>query len=75
MQLDDVGIVELVVTLHGLSVEDAGAPNPRRLQRVLEVPMNLPGQIQDGAADGKSEWSGPIGGFTGNFREHPDHPK
>ena len=75
MQLDDVGVVQLVVAFDGLAVEDAGAPDPGRLQRMLEVPMNVPGQIQDGTADGKREWSGPIGGFARDFRVDPEHPQ
>ena len=73
MQLDDVGVVQLVVALDGLAVEDARAPDPGRLQRMLEVPVNFPGQIQHGAADGKRERSGPIGGLAGDFRVDPKH--
>ena len=51
MQLDDVGVVQLVVALDRLALEDPRAPDPGELQRVLEVAMDLPGQIQDGAAD------------------------
>ena len=60
--------------VYGLPVEDTGAPDPGRLQRMLEVPVNLPGQIQDGTADGKREWSGPIGGLAWDFRVDPEHP-
>ena len=55
MQLDDVGVVELVVALDRLAFEDARTPDPGELQRVLEVAMDLPGQVQDRAADGHGE--------------------
>jgi hypothetical protein len=35
MQLDDVGIVELVIALDGLAVEDARTPDSSRLERML----------------------------------------
>ena len=73
VQLDHVAVVQLVVALDGLPVEDAGAPDPRRLQRMLEVPMNLPGQIQDRAADGKRERPGPIGRLARDLRIDSHH--
>ena len=75
MQLDDVAVVQLVVAFHGLAVENTGAPDPSGLQRLLEIPMNFPGQIQDGTADGKREWFGPIGRFARDFRVDPQHPQ
>ena len=74
MQLNDVGIMKLVVALDGLAVEHARTPDPSRLERMLEVPMNFPGQIQDRAADGEREGSGPIDGLSGDFRVDPEHP-
>src|SRR5207249_11487179 len=47
VELDDVGVVQLVVALDGLSLKDAGTPDPGRFQRMFEVPVDLPGQVQD----------------------------
>ena len=55
MQLDDVAVVQLVVPLDGLAFEDAGAPDPGEFQRLLEVAMDLPGQVENRAADGDGE--------------------
>jgi len=54
MQLHDVGVMQHMVPLDGLAVEDACAPDPGRFQRVLEVLVNVPGEVEDGATDGQS---------------------
>ena len=73
VQLDDVGIVQLVVPLDRLAFEDARPPDPGEFQRVLEVLVDLPGQIENRAADGHGERPRPIDRLARDFRVDPKH--
>ena len=73
MQLDDVAILQLVVPLDGLTFEDATTPDPGEFQRVLEVFMNLPGQVENSATDGHGEWPRPINRFARDFGVDAKH--
>src|SRR5262249_33848344 len=73
VQLDDVGVVQLVIALDGLAIKDPRAPDAGRLQRVPEFVMDLPGQVQDGAADGQCERPRPIGRLARDFRVDSQH--
>ena len=52
MQFHNIRVMQLVVPLHCLTFKDTGAPDAGELQCVLEVLMNIPGQVKNGAADG-----------------------
>ena len=71
VQLDHVRVVQLVVALDRLPLEDARAPDLRELQRLLEVAMDLPGQVQDRAPERDGERLRPIGRLAGDFRVDP----
>ena len=73
MKLDDIGVMQLVVLLDSLSVKNATAPDPGEFQRLLEVLVNVPGQVQNGAADGHGERSRPINRFARDFRVNAKH--
>ena len=66
-------VVQFVIALDGLAIEDPRSPDAGRLQRMLEVPMDLPGQVQDGAADGQRERPRPIGRLAGDFGVDPQY--
>src|SRR5512135_957216 len=51
MQLDDVGVVQLVVALDRLAFEDPRPPDLGEFQRLFEIAMDFPGQVHDRAAD------------------------
>ena len=51
MQLDNVVILENVVAADGLAVERPAAPDAGRLQLLLEIVVNAPGELGDRAAD------------------------
>ena len=55
VQLHDVAIMKLMIMLDSLAVEDPRAPDPRRFERMLEIPMDFPGQIKNGASQWKRE--------------------
>src|SRR5690242_2862253 len=67
VELDNVGVVELVVAFDRLPFEDPIAPDLGELERLLEVAVDLPGEVQYGAADRNGERLGPIGRLAGQF--------
>src|SRR3954451_13251096 len=67
VELDDVGVVELVVAFDRLPFEHPLAPDLGELERLLEVAVDLPGEVQYGAADREGERLGPIGGLAGQL--------
>jgi hypothetical protein len=52
MQFDDIGIMQLVIPLDCLAVKNTLAPDAGKFQRVLELPVNVPGEIQNATTDG-----------------------
>ncbi len=55
MQLDHVLVLHDVVAADGLAVERRRAPDAGRLQPLLEVLVDVPGELRDRAADGAGE--------------------
>ena len=75
MQLNDIGVVELMVAFDRLPLEDARAPDLGEFERTLKVAVNFPGQIQDVTADGDGERPRSIDRLARDFRVDPHDAK
>src|SRR4051794_39007617 len=64
VQFDHVGVVEFLVALDRLPVVHPRAPDAGELQSLLEVPVDLPGEVEDRPADRDRERAAPVGRLT-----------
>ncbi len=68
MKLDNIAVTQLVVLLDSLPVKNATAPDPGEFQCLLEVLVDIPGQVENRATDGQGERPRPINRFARDFR-------
>src|SRR6516162_671 len=73
VQLHHVLVVQNVLTPDRLAIEDAGAPDARRLEPLDEVLVNPARELVHRAADGQREGRFHVGRLSRRFRVNPHH--